>query len=106
MLSCMQADGLFLITRRKSRLLALRLGTSCLNRSWKRAGNRRVQVPILSAGAALRMRGNGMGRDQQVQERLAMLRQFLAEGEPSGQSKPFDVSAIKAAGRKRMKATV
>ena len=47
-----------------------------------------------------------MGRDQQVQERLAMLRQFLAEGEPSGQSKPFDVSVIKAAGRKRMKATV
>ena len=43
-------------------------------------------------------------RDQQAQERLATLRQALAEGESSGEPKPLDVSAIKAAGRKRMKA--
>ena len=43
-------------------------------------------------------------RDQQAQERLATLRQALAEGESSGESKPLDISAIKAAGRKRMKA--
>jgi len=43
-------------------------------------------------------------RDQQAKERLAMLRQALAEGESSGKPKPLDISAIKAAGRKRMKA--
>ena len=43
-------------------------------------------------------------RDQQAQERLAALRQALAEGESSGEPKPLDISAIKAAGRKRMKA--
>jgi len=43
-------------------------------------------------------------RDQQAKERLATLRQALAEGESSGKSKPLDISAIKAAGRKRMKA--
>lgn len=43
-------------------------------------------------------------RDQQAKERLATLRQALAEGESSGQPKPLDISAIKAAGRKRMKA--
>ena len=43
-------------------------------------------------------------RDQQAQERLATLRQALAEGESSGESKPLDISAIKAAGRKQMKA--
>lgn len=43
-------------------------------------------------------------RDQQAQERLATLRQALAEGESSGEPKPLDISAIKAAGRKRMKA--
>ena len=42
-------------------------------------------------------------RDQQAKERLAMLRQALAEGESSGQPKPLDVAAIKAAGRKRVK---
>lgn len=43
-------------------------------------------------------------RDQQAKERLATLRQALSEGESSGQPKPLDISAIKAAGRKRMKA--
>lgn len=43
-------------------------------------------------------------RDQQAKERLATLRQALAEGESSGKPKPLDVSAIKATGRKRMKA--
>jgi antitoxin ParD1/3/4 len=43
-------------------------------------------------------------RDQQAKERLAMLRQALAEGESSGEPKPLDISAIKAAGRKRIKA--
>ncbi|MBE0487092.1 type II toxin-antitoxin system ParD family antitoxin [Marinobacter sp.] len=43
-------------------------------------------------------------RDQQAKERLAMLRKALAEGESSGQPKPLDISAIKAEGRKRMKA--
>ncbi|MRH77652.1 type II toxin-antitoxin system ParD family antitoxin [Spiribacter sp. C176] len=41
-------------------------------------------------------------RDQQAQERLATLRQALAEGESSGESKPLNISAIKAAGRRRM----
>ncbi|WP_048307060.1 type II toxin-antitoxin system ParD family antitoxin [Halomonas sp. PR-M31] len=43
-------------------------------------------------------------RDQQAKERLAMLRDALADGESSGKPKPLDISAIKAAGRKRMKA--
>lgn len=43
-------------------------------------------------------------RDQQAKERLATLRQALTEGESSGKAKPLDISAIKAAGRKRMKA--
>lgn len=43
-------------------------------------------------------------RDQQAKDRLATLRQALAEGESSGQPKPLDISAIKVAGRKRMKA--
>jgi len=43
-------------------------------------------------------------RDQQAKERLATLRQALAEGESSGKPKPLDISAIKAAGRARMKA--
>lgn len=43
-------------------------------------------------------------RDQQAQERLALLRQALAEGESSGEPRPLDISAIKAAGRKRIKA--
>ena len=42
-------------------------------------------------------------RDQQAQERLASLRKALAEGESSGEPRPFDISAIKAAGRKRIK---
>lgn len=45
-------------------------------------------------------------RDQQVMERLATLREALAQGESSGKPKPLDISAIKAAGRKRMKAAV
>ncbi len=43
-------------------------------------------------------------RDQQAKERLTLLRQALAEGASSGKPKPLDISAIKAAGRKRMKA--
>lgn len=43
-------------------------------------------------------------RDQQAQERIAALRQALSDGETSGAPKPLDISAIKAAGRKRMKA--
>lgn len=43
-------------------------------------------------------------RDQQAKERLATLRQALAEGESSGKPKPLNISAIKAAGRKQMKA--
>lgn len=43
-------------------------------------------------------------RDQLAKERLATLRQALAEGESSGKPKPLDISAIKAAGRKLMKA--
>lgn len=43
-------------------------------------------------------------RDQQAQERLTTLRQALLEGEASGKSKPLDMSAIKASGRKRIKA--
>jgi antitoxin ParD1/3/4 len=44
-------------------------------------------------------------QDQRAQERLATLRQALAEGEGSGKPKPFDSSTIKAAGRKRMTQT-
>jgi len=43
-------------------------------------------------------------RDQQAKQRLAILRQALVEGETSGNPKPLDISAIKAAGRKRIKA--
>jgi len=43
-------------------------------------------------------------KDQQAKERLAILRQALVEGESSGESKPLDISAIKAAGRKRVEA--
>jgi len=43
-------------------------------------------------------------RDQLAKERLATLRQALAEGESSGKPKPLDISVIKAAGRARMKA--
>jgi antitoxin ParD1/3/4 len=43
-------------------------------------------------------------RDQQAKQRIAMLRQALVEGESSGNPKPLDISAIKAAGRKRIKA--
>ncbi|MTI52165.1 MAG: type II toxin-antitoxin system ParD family antitoxin [Alcanivorax sp.] len=43
-------------------------------------------------------------QDQQAQERLTTLRQALVEGEASGEPKPVDMAAIKAAGRKRMKA--
>ncbi len=42
-------------------------------------------------------------RDQQTKDRLAILRRALVEGESSGESKPLDLSAIKAAGRKRIK---
>jgi antitoxin ParD1/3/4 len=44
-------------------------------------------------------------RDQQVKERLSALRQALSDGELSGKPKPLDVSSIKAAGRKLMKAS-
>lgn len=44
-------------------------------------------------------------RDQQAKERLATLRQALVEGESSGRSKPLDIAAIKAAGRKRVEAS-
>lgn len=43
-------------------------------------------------------------RDQQAKERLAALRQALADGESSGKAKPLDISSIKATGRKLMKA--
>ncbi|NGX17693.1 type II toxin-antitoxin system ParD family antitoxin [Wenzhouxiangella sp. XN24] len=43
-------------------------------------------------------------RDQQAQERLVTLRRALAEGESSGRSKPLDLAAVKAAGRRRVKA--
>jgi len=43
-------------------------------------------------------------RDQLAKERFAILRQALADGEASGEAKPLDISAIKAAGRKLMKA--
>ncbi|MDN5753560.1 MAG: type II toxin-antitoxin system ParD family antitoxin [Nitrosospira sp.] len=43
-------------------------------------------------------------RDQQAQERVAALRQALLEGESSGTSTALDMPAIKAAGRRRMKA--
>lgn len=43
-------------------------------------------------------------RDQQAKERFFALRQALYDGESSGTPKPFDISMIKAAGRKLMKA--
>lgn len=42
-------------------------------------------------------------RDQHAKERLATLRQALADGESSGKPGPLDISAIKAAGRKLIK---
>lgn len=45
-------------------------------------------------------------RDQQAKERLATLRQALADGESSGRPRPLDIAAIKAAGRKQMKASI
>lgn len=44
-------------------------------------------------------------RNQQAKECLAVLRLALLEGESSGDSRPVDMPAIKAAGRKRMKST-
>ena len=43
-------------------------------------------------------------RDQQAEESLAILRQALVEGELCGEPKSLDMSAIKAAGRERIKA--
>ncbi|MEE4297775.1 MAG: type II toxin-antitoxin system ParD family antitoxin [Wenzhouxiangella sp.] len=43
-------------------------------------------------------------RDQQAEERLSALRQALSEGEASGKPKPLNISAVKAAGRQRVKA--
>ncbi|RUO35114.1 type II toxin-antitoxin system ParD family antitoxin [Aliidiomarina soli] len=43
-------------------------------------------------------------KDQQAKERVAVLRQALADGESSGKPKPLDISSIKAAGRKQRKA--
>lgn len=43
-------------------------------------------------------------KDQQAKEHLAKLRQALIEGESSGESKPLHIAAIKAAGRKQIKA--
>ncbi|MGE6605823.1 type II toxin-antitoxin system ParD family antitoxin [Halomonas sp. NPDC076908] len=43
-------------------------------------------------------------RDQQAKQRLAILRQALVEGESTGNPKLLDISAIKAAGRQRIKA--
>ncbi|RUO31625.1 type II toxin-antitoxin system ParD family antitoxin [Aliidiomarina sedimenti] len=43
-------------------------------------------------------------KDQQAKERVAALRQALADGESSGKPKPLDISSIKAAGRKQRKA--
>lgn len=42
-------------------------------------------------------------RHQQSKEHLAVLRLVLLEGESSGNSRPLDAAAIKAAGRKQMK---
>jgi antitoxin ParD1/3/4 len=44
-------------------------------------------------------------RDQQAQERLALLRQALVEGESSGEPGPLDLASIKAAGRRRVQAS-
>lgn len=41
--------------------------------------------------------------DQQAKERLTLLQRALTEGEASGKPKPLDISAIKAAGRKKVK---
>lgn len=40
----------------------------------------------------------------EAQERLVWLRQALVEGESSGKPQAMDIAAIKAAGRKRVKA--
>ena len=44
-------------------------------------------------------------RDQLAQERLVRLREALVEGESSGKPKALDLASVKAAGRKRMKAS-
>ena len=41
-------------------------------------------------------------KDQQAKECIAVLRHALLEGESSGEAKPLDIAAIKAAGRKRI----
>jgi antitoxin ParD1/3/4 len=43
-------------------------------------------------------------QDQYTQERLLELRRALKKGEASGKSRPLDMSAVKRAGRKRIKA--
>ncbi|MBD2859493.1 type II toxin-antitoxin system ParD family antitoxin [Spongiibacter sp. KMU-158] len=43
-------------------------------------------------------------QDQQAQEQLFELRQALKKGEASGKSRPLNMTSIKAAGRKRIKA--
>lgn len=42
---------------------------------------------------------------RKTNERLAKLRQALTEGESSGKPKQLDISAIKEAGRKHVKAS-
>ena len=42
-------------------------------------------------------------RDQQDKDRLAALRQALLDGEASGKPEALDMTAIKMAGRKRLK---
>ena len=58
------------------------------------------------------MRGDSSGhfgndseyiRDLIRRDQLATLRQALTDSESSGEPKPLDISAIKAAGRERMK---
>ena len=43
-------------------------------------------------------------KDQQAKEQLSTLRQALRDGELSGEPKPLDIAAIKAAARARLKA--
>lgn len=43
-------------------------------------------------------------QDQQAQQQLSELRQALKKGESSGAPRALDMSAVKAAGRKRVKA--
>ena len=44
-------------------------------------------------------------RDQQAREHLARLREALLAGESSGKPEPLDISAVKSAGRDRIKAS-